>query len=130
MTYLMNLIMKITGVTIEKIAEVALGEGGRLLRGMAMALLRENPDLSCIPKPQTNDPRILAAAASLIELLAQRRGQRPPEWTKEIGPLDTPVFLFKGAEQMKNTRRLCEEHSPEPLKKRGFLAPPNYLTFV
>jgi hypothetical protein len=97
---------------------------------MAMALLRENPDLRCIPKPQTDDPRILAAAASLIELLAQRRGQSPPDWTKDIGPLDTPVFLFKWAERMKNTRRLCEEHSPEPLKKRGFLAPPNYLTFV
>jgi hypothetical protein len=122
--------MKVTGVTIEQIAVRAFEGEDRLLRGMVMALLRENPDLSRIPKPQTDDPRILAAAASLIELFAQRRGQRPPDWTKDIGPLDTPVFLFKGAERMKNTRRLCEEHSPEPLKKRGFLATPNYLTFV
>jgi hypothetical protein len=124
--------MVVTGVTIEQIAEVALAGGSRLLRGMTMALLRENSDLSQIPRPKTDDPLILAAAASLIELFAQRRGQSPPEWTKEIGPLPKPIYLVKGIgkETTKNIRRLADAQSPEPLRKRGFLAPANYLTFV
>jgi hypothetical protein len=122
----------VTGVSIEQIAELALQEESRLLRGMTMAFLRENPFLSKISRPQTKDQRILAAAASLLELFAERRGQQPPEWTKEIGPLPEPVYLVKGIgrETTKFIRRLADAQSPEPLRKRGFLATANYLTFV
>jgi hypothetical protein len=124
--------MKRTNVRIEQIAKKALEGNDRLLRGMVMALLRENPTLSDIPKPQTDDQRILAASASLLELFALRSNQSPPEWTKEIGPLPETIYLVHGIGEAtrKYARRLADAQSPEPLRKRGFLATPNYLTFV
>jgi len=92
--------------------------------------LRENPNLSEYPKPQTNDSRILAAAASLLELLALRLGQTPPQWTKDVGALPEPIYLLKAAASMKRLRELCETQAPEPLRKRGFYAPPNFLEFA
>jgi hypothetical protein len=86
--------------------------------------------LSDFPRPQSDDPRILAASASLVELFAERLHQDPPEWSKEIGSLETPVFLVKAAGEMKRLRTLCETQSPEPLRKRGFYAPPNFLEFA
>jgi hypothetical protein len=124
--------MKRTNVTIEQIASKALEGNDRLLRGMVMALLDENPTLSDILRPQTDDQRILAASASLLELFAQRSNQSPPEWTKEIGPLPEPVYLVNGIGPATRgyLRRIADAQSPEPLRKRGFLATPNYLTFV
>jgi hypothetical protein len=78
----------------------------------------------------TNDSRLLAAAASLVELLALRLRQTPPPWTKDVGALPEPVYLLKAATSMKRLRELCEAESPEPLRKRGFYAPPNFLEFA
>lgn len=128
------MVMKRTNVTIEQIASKALQEEGedRLLRGMVMALLRENPILSDISKPQTDDHRILAVSASLLELFAQRSNQSPPEWTKEIGPLPETIYLVHGIGNgtREYLHRIADAQSPEPLRKRGFLATPKYLTFV
>lgn len=63
---------------IEQLAEAALNGESLLLRSLTQDLLRENPNLGECPKPQTNDSRLLAAAASLVELLALRLGQTPP----------------------------------------------------
>jgi hypothetical protein len=120
-------------VTIDQIAEVAIKrDDDLLLRGMTLRFLRENPYLSEIPRPKTDDLRILAAAASLLELFAQRRGQKPPQWTEEIGPIPEPMYLVKSAEKetMKFTKHLCDTQSPEPLRKRGFKATPNFLELV
>lgn len=117
-------------VTLEQMAEAALKRESLLLRSLTQDLLRENPNLSECPKPQTNDSRILAAAASLVELLALRLRQAPPNWTKEVGALPEPVYLLKAAESMKRLRVLCETAAPEPLRKRGFYAPPNFLEFA
>ena len=127
-----GLIPMVTGITIERIAEEAFRGETRLLRGMVMAFLRENPHLHEIPRPQTNDDRILAAAASLLELFAERSGESPPDWTQEIGPLPSPVYLVTGVgpATTASIHRLADEKSPEPLRKRGFLAPPKFLTFV
>ncbi len=102
------------------------------MRGMVMAFLRQNHNLSAVPRPHTRDKKTLAAAASLLELFAERRGQAPPEWTGEIEPLPTPMYLAQGIgpATRRSIRRLADEKSPEPLRRRGFLAPPNYLTFV
>jgi hypothetical protein len=78
----------------------------------------------------TNDSRLLAAAASLVELFALRLGQAPPLWTKDVGALPEPIYLLKAATSMKRLRELCETESPEPLRKRGFYAPPNFLEFA
>lgn len=117
-------------VAIEQLAEAALNGESLLLRSLAQDLLREQPQLSEHPKPQTNDLQILAASASLVELLAQRLHQAPPVWANDVGALPEPIYLLKAATSMKRLRELCESEAPEPLRKRGFLAPPNFLEFA
>lgn len=117
-------------VTLEQLAAAALNGDSLLLRSLTQDLLREHPGLSDYPQPQTDDVRLMAAAASLIELLALRQHQSPPSWTKEVGSLPEPVYLLKAAAGMKRLRRLCETEAPEPLRKRGFYAPPDFLKFA
>jgi len=117
-------------VTIEQIAEAALDGDSLQLRSLTQDLLREHPILTDYPKPHTNDSRLLAAAASLVELLALRLRQTPPQWTKDVGALAEPIHLLKSAASMKRLRALCETEAPEPLRKRGFYAPPNFLEFA
>jgi len=90
-------------------------------------LLRGRPKLREDLKPAAVNFETLAVAASLVELLAERLNQEPPSWTKEVGALAQPVHLVKSAATMKHLRALCEQHSPESLRKRGFYAPPNFL---
>ena len=116
--------------TIEQLAAAALNGESLLLRSLTQDLLREQPRLSDCPKPQTADPRLLAASASLVELFALRLGQTPPLWTQDVGALPEPVYLLKAAANMKRLRVLCETQAPEPLRKRGFYAPPNFLEFA
>jgi hypothetical protein len=112
---------------IEELAEAAINQDSLLLRSLAQDFLIEHPNLRACPRPRTSDLKILAAAASLIELLAERLHQEPPAWTREIGPLPEPIYLVKAAATMKRLRALCERQAPEPLRKRGFYAPPNFL---
>ena len=72
----------------------------------------------------------MAAAASLVELLSLRLHQTPPPWAKDVGALPEPIYLLKAAGSMKRLRILCETEAPEPLRKRGFYAPPNFLEFA
>jgi hypothetical protein len=116
--------------TIEQLAEAALNRESLLLRSLAQDLLREKPIVSEVPMPQTNDSRILAAAASLVELFALRLQQMPPQWTKDVGGLPEPFYLLKAATTMKRLRALCETEAPEPLRRRGFYAPANFLEFA
>lgn len=117
-------------VRIEQLAEAALKGEGVLLRSLAQDFFRENPNLADIPKPTMDDGHVLAASASLLELFSSRLKQDAPDWTKGVGPLTEPIFLLKAAATMKHLRQLCETESPEPLRKRGFYAPPNYLEFA
>ena len=114
-------------VTIEQLAEAALNQDAFLLRSLTQDLLRERPRLSSFSRPKEVEFRTLAAAASLIELLAERLHQEPPAWTREIGALREPIHLVRAAASMKHPRALCEQEAPEPLRKRGFYAPPNFL---
>jgi hypothetical protein len=117
-------------VTADQLALAAINYESLQLRSLTQDLLRANTKLSDTPRPTTNDPRILAIAASLIELLALREHQEPPAWTKDIAPLSEPFFLVKAAETMKRLRTLCETQSPEPMRKRRLYAPPNFLEFA
>ena len=117
-------------VRIEQLAEAVLKGEGLTARSLVQDFLGENPRLVDIPRPVVADVRVLAASASLLELFAVRLGQDAPAWTKDIGPLPDPIFLLKAAARMKRLRELCEAESPEPLRKRGFYAPPNYLEFA
>jgi len=117
-------------VTIEQLAEFALNGDSLKLRSLYQDIVMAKPCLSDFPRPTTNDERLLATAASLAELLAERLGQSPPDWAQTIGPLSEPVHLVASAATMKRLRYLCETESPEPLRKRRLYAPPNFLQFA
>ena len=114
-------------VRIEQLAEAAINQDALSLRGLTQDLLRERPKLKNFPRPVAVDFTTLAASAALIEMFAERLHQEPPTWTREIGPLPEPIYLVKAAATMKRLRALCERQAPEPLRKRGFYAPPNFL---
>ncbi len=117
-------------IRIESLADAMLSGDGLLLRSLLQDFIHEHPHLTAVQKPLTDDMKTLAAAASLLELLAIRLKQQAPAWTNSIGALSEPMFLLKAAVKMKRLRELCLAESPEPLRKRGFYATPNYLEFA
>jgi hypothetical protein len=117
-------------VTLEMLAETALRRESLQLRSLAQDFVREHPNLLSIPRPSSDNPQLLGMAAALLELFAQRNGQSAPAWTRDVGALPEPVFLLEAATRMKRLRELCERESPEPLRKRGLFAPPDFLTFA
>jgi hypothetical protein len=115
---------------IEELAQAALARDHLKLRSLVQDLTRSKANFSQVPRPSTQDPRLLSIAAALVELLATRQEQNPPAWTKEIGPLTEPFFMLESAASMKRLRVLCETQSPEPMRKRLLYAPPHFLEFA
>jgi hypothetical protein len=117
-------------VTLEELAQAALDRDGLRLRSLTQDFLSETPRASDTARPVTTDQRVLATAASLIELFAQRMQQPAPDWTKDVGPLGEPFYLLESATRLKRLRILCETQSPLPLRRRHLYAPPNFLEFA
>jgi hypothetical protein len=117
-------------VTLETLAETALRRDSLQLRSLVQEFVREHPQFTAIARPRTENLQILGTAAALLELLAQRAGQPAPEWTRDIGAVPSPIFLLEAAMRMPRLRMLCETEAPEPLRKRGLFAPPDFLTFA
>ena len=115
---------------IEQLARAALERDHLKLRSLVQDVTREKVDWSNLPRPSTNDSRLLVVSAALVELLALRNDQTPPAWTKEIGHMNEPFFLLESAAGMKRLRVLCETQSPEPMRKRLLYAPPHFLEFA
>jgi hypothetical protein len=115
---------------LEQLAWAALERDHLKLRSLVQDFMRARITWSNLPRPTSNDPRLLAMSAALAELLAQRNNQPPPAWTKEIGALNEPFFLLESAATMKRLRLLCETQSPEPMRKRLLYAPPHFLEFA
>ena len=85
-------------------------------------------DWSSIPAPEGLSDRENVVSAALVELMAERTEVPAPNWTKAIGPLPEPLYLVRAASSMPRLRRLCEEESPLPLRRRRLYAPPEFLT--
>ena len=117
-------------VTLETRAETALRRDSVRLRSLAQDFVRDHPRLAAIPRPSIDNQQILGTAAALLELLALHTGQAAPAWTREVGAVPEPTFLMEAASHMKRLRTLCESEAPEPLRKRGLYAPPDFLTFA
>ena len=81
-----------------------------------------------LPRPEGLSVDELALAAGVVELLAERARQEPPSWTVAIGAGQNAVFLVRAAASMPRLRVMCETEGPEPLRRRGFFAPPEFLT--
>jgi hypothetical protein len=90
--------------------------------------LRAGLDWSTVAEPGGLDPLERAVAAGVVELLAARSGHPVPGWTAKVPPSPRRFFLVKAAESMPRLRRACEEEGPWGLRRRGILAPPEFLT--
>lgn len=117
-------------VSLEQLACAALAGEALTVRSLAQDWLLENSVPSSSPRPQTSDPQVLAVAAALVELFAERMQQAPPSWCAGVGPCAEPRFLVKSAANMKRLRAMCEAESPGPLRKRNLFAPADYLRFA
>lgn len=80
-----------------------------------------------VPTPIGLDATELATAAGVAELLAERTGQPPPSWAASVPSAPERLFLVRAASSMPRLRSLCEQEGPEPLRRRGLLAPPEFL---
>ena len=89
--------------------------------------LRMEMNWSLVPLPRALDALEASVAAGLAEMLASRVGQAAPGWAHSIQATTKPVWLVKAASTMPRLRQLCEEEGPEPLRRRGILAPPDFL---
>ncbi len=83
-----------------------------------------------VPQPLGLNETESALAAGVVELLASRAGQPPPAWTAAIPPASTRLYLVRAAATMPRLKAACEQVGPEPLRRRGLLAPPDFLTIA
>jgi len=97
-------------------------------REWVQAALAEGTDWSAVEEPGGLDPTERAVAAGVVELLADRGHVVPPRWTASVPAAPTQLFLVRSAETMPRLRRSCLEDGPWPLRRRGLLAPPDFLT--
>jgi len=113
--------------TLEDVARAAIRRDALALRAHAIDYVRSVADYTTVSMPNLTDRREIACTAALVELFAARAGQSPPVWTAEVVPISEPFYLLESAQTLRRLRRLCEDESPEPLRKRNFFAPPNFL---
>lgn len=113
---------------LEDLVEALLSHDTLAARQWVIDAGRAHFDWSRVLVPTDRDPIPLAVAAGVAELLARRAGQEPPGWTKAVPALPEPFFLVRAAAKMPRLRRVCEVEGPEPLRRRGLLAPPDFLT--
>lgn len=85
-------------------------------------------DWSHVAPPRGLDALGLALAAALVEVMSARQGRDAPPWTTAVPAAPQRMFLVRAAETLPRLRRLCEQEGPEPLRRRGLLAPPDFLT--
>jgi hypothetical protein len=114
---------------LEILAQAAAKRDSLQLRALTLEFLKNHEELEQIIIPDTEDKKLLAIAAGLLELFASRVGQNAPAWVNTIGSTE-PFFLVAAAERMPRLRELCLTQSPPELQKHGLYAPPNFLEFA
>ena len=117
-------------ISLDELASAALNRDALQLRSLVQDFVRSGDQLAELAMPTTRDLQLLSVAAAIVELLAQRTNQPIPDWTAQVGPVSEPMFLVAAAERLPSMRTLCEDESPEPLKRRRLFAPPNYLSWA
>jgi hypothetical protein len=115
---------------LNKIARAALNRQSLLLRELVLELLHTYPNLNVVPEEIFDTPSHQITATAILELLAERREQKTPIWAQTTNVLPAPFYLLESALTMPRLKKLCETQSPMPLRKRGLLAPPQFLEFA
>jgi hypothetical protein len=114
-------------VELEDLVQALLHFDGLSARQWLADAARSGLVWSEVPAPAGLDATARAVAAGVAELLASRAGQSPPRWAAAIPPAPRSLFLVRAAATMPRLRALCEKEGPEPLRRRGLLAPPDFL---
>jgi len=117
-------------VRVEQLADAAIRGEALLLRSLVQDFLRENATLSAAAAPSSDDANVIAVSAGLIELLAERRQQPAPQWSRDVPGASQAIYLVKSALTMPRLKRMCDTESPLPLRRRNIFAPPTYLEFA
>jgi hypothetical protein len=68
-----------------------------------------------------------AVAAAVIELLASRAGEQPPDWTASVGAVSELLVLDPGLDEMPRSFARAKASGPAPLLRRNIVAMPNFL---
>jgi hypothetical protein len=110
------------------VARAALRGEHLVVRQWAADCVREHVPWASIGQPEDLAGDELGVAAALVELLAARAGQPPPPWTAGIPAVRTPIYFVPLT--LPRSREASERESPEPLRRRGIFAMPNYLEFA
>jgi hypothetical protein len=113
---------------LRDLVESLLGFDALAARQWIADAARSGYDWSRVPQPAGLDSTASALAAGVTELMAARSGQLAPAWTASVSEAPERVFLVRSAAVMPRLRALCEREGPEPLRRRGFFAPPEFLT--
>src|SRR5437870_5441096 len=71
-------------VQLDQLASAARDGDALTLRSLVQDFLRDHQTLSNCPRPISSDGINIAIAAGLIELLASRRSETAPIWTKDV----------------------------------------------
>jgi len=91
---------------------------------------RERLSWQQLDRPKGLDALELSVAAGMVELLASRAGTEPPSWTNGVGGQPEEVVLDPGLEEMPRSFALAKAQGPEPLRKRNFVALPDFLRVI
>lgn len=115
---------------LQEMAEALLERKAFALRELVHDWWRRSDDPTVWTEPieATHDVRV--AAAALAELLAMQADVAPPAWTAGVGTMPQPFYALAAASRLRSVRELCDRESPEPLQKRGILAPAGFLQVV
>lgn len=113
---------------LSDLVRAVLGHDMLAARQWVADALRSEVRWSAVGRPEGLSATELALAAGLAELLAERLGQSPPGWAEGVQGAPEVIYLVRAAETMPRLRRLCQEEGPLPLRRRGLLAPPEFLT--
>lgn len=115
---------------LSDVADAILSQKPLRARALMRGYIQNNPVIETQLPPDNGSPELYALTAALTELFARRLNQTPPAWTSTVVPLREFYYLLDNASSMPHLRLLCNTDSPEELKKFGFLAPSDYLTFA
>jgi hypothetical protein len=88
---------------------------------------RQRVNWHTVPCPKELNGREMTVAAGVVELLANRAGEKPPTWTETVGAEREPVVLDPGLDEMPRSFAHAKAAGPEPLRKRNLLALPDFL---
>lgn len=89
---------------------------------------RKGLRFAAIEPPTGLDEARYAAAAGLVELLASRNGEQPPDWAVCAPAAPRDVWLDRGLLAVPLLRARGEQYAPEPLRRRRLYALPEFLS--